>query len=277
MEVQLIKVVDSNFLRNGKLIPYLSKSTSNKIILSETILTEMFKRNPEVGAPASLKDMAPYAKQVLVTKQFPLCYHFSVTSGAQARRFIDKTQTAAFPTYVEQLLGGDAETYLARMVANGHEIARLRMKELGEQIDGVLPVYWKMSEKFSAREITAMQKGEPYAEATQRKVFDLVSTLAATNIKRAKLLVAQEPKTELEFYSHILWRYSLIHLIHFLRWVRGGQPKELSRKRLINDSQDMHVIALGTCFGGVLSGDTDLLEINREARFLLRAARVYVG
>jgi hypothetical protein len=76
--------------------------------------------------------------------------------------------------------------------------------------------------------------------------------------------------------NFFIFRYAMCIVLLYTRWVHVGQ-QERPEAKLINDVVDMHIAAVGTFFGGVLSKDERLLGVHREARYLLRIGRAYVG
>jgi hypothetical protein len=87
----------------------------------------------------------------------------------------------------------------------------------------------------------------------------------------------QYPKLNFHAFGYFIFRYAMCMTLLYTRWVHHGNLSDNTDK-LVNHVMDMHLAALGTFFGGVLSDDEMLIDVHREARWLLRATgKAFVG
>lgn len=63
----------------------------------------------------------------------------------------------------------------------------------------------------------------------------------------------------------------------YARWVHWGNlPRD--NNKICNHIVDMHLAALSTFFQGIMTDDALLIDVHREARYLLRVGqRAFVG
>lgn len=272
-----LKIADSNFLRSDDALAYLSASRSNRVALTETVLTEMYKKRPEVTVPRSLQHLARFPKQVIVLKQFPDLYHFPIKSARCARRLFDNGQTKAFPDFIADILDSGDDQLKASALQAGHANALQRMAEIERETVKLPNTFKRITDRFTKDERDQLRKRVPYADQTQRKLLDLVFDISAIMFDGVGLSSQQWPQLRVQAYDYLIFRYALCVVLLYTRWVNHGQQMEVKLPKMVNDINDAHLASVATYFGGVLSSDQKLLDIHREARYLLRLARGYIG
>lgn len=84
------------------------------------------------------------------------------------------------------------------------------------------------------------------------------------------------PKTVGDAVNSYPFRYAVCLMLHYMRWVRDGQPQR-SVEKLRNDIVDVKTAAFATFFDGLLSRDGKLTGIHAEARYIVEQLDGYVG
>ncbi|MES2443632.1 MAG: hypothetical protein V4574_12445 [Pseudomonadota bacterium] len=68
--------------------------------------------------------------------------------------------------------------------------------------------------------------------------------------------------------SNFLRSTAIVDYLSSTRSVHHGESLSPKVDKVANHMMDMHLAALGTFFGGILSNDQPLMDVHREARYL---------
>ena len=272
-----ILIADSNFLQKSALREYLIASRSNRIALAEEVLVEMHKREPALSVQKSLEIARSYPAQVVVIRGVTSFYGFQIRSAADVRRLIDKRQTAGFAQWYDDVLKTGNHYPMAGLLADAQQRARAQIEEVAATVQHIQPIFRKLRKRFDDDEVEQLQKSIPYSPNTQRKLLDIMYEISRALFVKANVPKHHYPQMMPDAFSYFVFRYAMCMTLLYTRWVQNGNLSDDTNK-LVNHVFDMHLAALGTFFGGVLSNDKMLLDVHREARWLLRMThQAFVG
>lgn len=272
-----IVIVDSNFLQKPALSEYLSASRSNKIAVAEEVLVEMHKREPALTVRKNLEVARGYPTQVIILRGVTSIYGLSINSAADARKLIDRRQTTGFAQWYDDVLQASNDCAISRSLANAKKQAQAQTQEIAAKVQHMLPIFRDIKKRFSNEELTQLRKRIPYGASTQCKLLDIMYGISRALFINTNVSEHQYPELKLHAVRYFIFRYAMCMTLLYTRWVHHGNLSEDTAK-LVNHVVDMHLAALGTFFGGVVSDDEMLVDVHREARWILRATgNAFVG
>lgn len=272
-----IMIADTNFLRKPELREYLSASRSNRVAIAEQVLVETHKREPALTVRKNLEVARGYPAQIVVLRSITSIYGLPVNSAATARRLIDKRQTTRFAQWYDDVLHVGDDDEMSRLLADAESQAQAQIKDVAAKVQYIQPIFQKMKDRFDKDELVQLRKRIPYRESTQRKLLDLMYEMSRALFVSTDVPKHQYPKLRLHAFRYFIFRYAMCMTLLYTRWIHHGNLSDDTEK-LVNHVMDMHLAAVGTFFGGILSDDEMLVDVHREARWLLRATGVaFVG
>lgn len=272
-----ILIADSNFLRKPALREYLAASRSNRIAIAEEVLVEMHKCEPALTVKKNLEIARSYPSQVVVLRGVTRIYGLPITSAAAARRLIDSRQTTGLATWYDDVLVAHESKVMSQFLAAAEKQARAQIDEIAATVQHIQPIFRNMKRRFNKEELAQLRKRLPYNDSTQRKLIDIMYGVSRALFANTNVPEAQYPKLNLHALRYFIFRYAMCMTLLYTRWVQHGNLSD-DTDNLVNHVMDMHLAAIGTFFGGVLSDDEMLVDVHREARWLLRATgQAFVG
>ena len=270
-------VVDSNFLRSPELAAHLSAKPTNHAVLTEFILMEQHKSsNPLHTVRESLAVCSKFSKQVIVLKRSPEILRLSTRSRGLQRRMIDYVQTRAFPEYCSALRDPARAEQVNFLIKRRATESAQHMALMLEDCRHLPEIYGRISNGFTTGELREVRRRHPFCRKTQFKLLDAMfeetkRLYFATNVEERYW-----PKTVADAVNSYPFRYALCLMLHYMRWVRDGEP-ERSVQKLRNDIVDVNTAAFATFFDGLLTRDGKLKGIHEEGRHIAEQLGGYVG
>lgn len=272
-----ILITDSNFLRKPALRVYLTASKSNRIALAEEVLVEMHKREAACTVQNSLEIARGFPEQVVVLRGVTRIYGMPIRSAADARALIDQPQTSGLAQWYDDVLQPERDEIMTDLLASAQKQAQAQIDEIAGTVRHIQPIFRNMKKRFNKEEILQLRKRVPYADSTQRKLLDMIYAMSRVLFTNANVPDVKYPRLNVHAFRYFIFRYAMCMTLLYTRWVHLGSLSDDTGK-LVNHVMDMHLAALGTFFGGVLSDDEMLVDVHREARFLLRASgKAFLG
>jgi Xaa-Pro aminopeptidase len=272
-----ILIADSNFLQKPALREFFAASTSNKIAVSEEVLVEMHKREPRLTVTKNLELAREYPGQVVVLRGVTGIYGLPINSAMDARKLIDSRQTARFAQWYDDVLQAEDDDAMGMLIANAQKQAQAQIEEIASAVKHIKPIFRNMKKRFDNEELAQLRKRIPYSESTQRKLLDIMFGVSRALFVNAKVPAHLYPHFNGHAFRYFIFRYAMCMTLLYTRWVHFGNFSDDINK-LVNHVVDMHLAALGTFFSGVLSDDEMLIDVHREARWLLRTTgSAFVG
>lgn len=272
-----ILIADSNFLQKPVLRNYLSASRSHRIALAEEVLVEMHKREPACTIRENLEVARGFPGQVVVLRGVTGIYGMPIRSAADSRKLIDQRQTTGFAQWYDDVLQSQQGDVMTGFLAGAQEQAQARVNEIAATVEHLQPTFRKVKELFDEDQLAQLRKRIPYADGTQRKLLDIMYAMSRALFENANVSERHYPRLNVHAFRYFIFRYAMCMTLLYTRWVHIGNLSDDSNK-LVNHVIDMHLAALATFFGGVLSDDKMLVDVHREARFLLRASgKAFLG
>lgn len=272
-----ILIADSNFLQKPALLEYLSATRSNKIALAEEVLVEMHKRDPRYTVTKCLEQARRFPKQVLVLRGVTSIYGLPIRSAADARKLVDERQTRGFADWYDDVVEAGDDTKMGRFLIGREVQAREQIEEIARSVQHIQPIFRNIKKRFDKDELAQLRKRVPYGASTQKKLLEVMYAISRVLFVNTNVPERQYPQLNFHAFRYFIYRYAMCMTLLYTRWVHHGNLSDNTDK-LVNHVFDMHLAALATFFGGILSDDEMLVDVHREARWLLRAsARAYVG
>lgn len=272
-----ILIADSNFLQKPALRVYLSGSRSNRIALAEEVLVEMHKREPAYTIQKNLEVARDFPKQVVVLRGATRIYGLPIHSAADARKLVDHRQTVGFAQWYDDVLQSEGDDVMTGFLAEAQKQAQARVEEIAATVKYIQPIFRNLKKRFDKGELTQLRKRVPYGDGTQRKLLDIMYAISRALFIKTNVPEWQYPPLNVHALRYFIFRYAMCMTLLYTRWVHHGNLSDDTGK-LVNHIMDMHLAALGTFFGGVLSDDEMLVDVSREARFLLRVTgKAFLG
>ena len=272
-----ILIADSNMLRKTALREYLAASSSNRIAIAEEVLVEMHKCEPALTVRQNLELARGFDAQVIVLRGVTSIYGRSINSAADARSLIDRRQTSSFAQWYDEVLqaGNDAST--SEFLVEAEKKAQAQNAQIATSVRHIEPIFKIIKQQFNKEEQSQLRNRTPYSNDTQHKLIDTMYGISRALFDYMNVPKHQIPQLNAHHFGYFIFRYAMCMTLLYTRWVHNGNLSNDTSK-LVNDVVDMRLAALGTFFGGVMSDDKRLVDVHREARFLLRAtSRAFVG
>lgn len=272
-----ILVADSNFFRKPALSEYLAASRSNRIAVAEEVLVEMHKCEPALTVQKSLELARGFPAQVIVLRGVTSIYSLPISSAADARSLIDKRQTTRFAQWYDDVLQAGDDTAMSGLLVDAKKQAQAQIEEIAAMVQHIQPVFGTIKKRFDKGELAQLRNRTPYSDDTQRKLLDIMYGISRALFVKTNVPEHQYPQLNSHAFRYFIFRYAMCMTLLYTRWVHRGNLSDDIGK-LVNHVMDMHLAALGTFFGGVLSDDEMLVDVHLEARWLLRVSgQAFVG
>lgn len=273
-----LKIADSNVLQHYPtlLTEYLQASRSNKVAIPEEVMIEKHKGNAALSITRSFEQARRHPYQVVLLRSLPSIYGWSICSAAGARHLIDQEQTKHFAAWYDAIVTKSNAPDVKEHLASRSRQAQEQLDEIGKSVEHMLPIFEMLNEDFEPGELTQLRKRKSYGRTTQIKLMEIMYRITRALFRNAGVPEHRQPLLVSDAPHYFIFRYAMCMTLLYTRWVNAGTWSE-KRDRLVNDVIDMHIAALGTFYGGVLSMDERLVDVHREARFMLRNIRAFVG
>jgi hypothetical protein len=263
------KVVDTNFLQDEALRPYLSASPDNYAVLTDYAAMEAYKGDSLTWIYDRMEILAQYPKQVLVLKGTQDICGLRGQAETSQDPLIDEIQTREFSEYCDHLLAakrGDLSLQ-QQLLEHGREASAhidrmlLDMPTLSTGIDLVEKTY-------SPAELKILRRREEHTPQMRERLVQNVLLLAGYLFKDHPG-VAELPRGP-EVRNTFIFRYALCGYVSILKRIADGGAGKAKPDKLRNDVIDVNFAAYATYFDGLLTADKRAGEIYAEADFLLR-------
>lgn len=262
-------VIDTNILQSEELLRYFSQRAENFAVVVDYLMIETLKADDPSMIFKSMRLLSQYPKQVIVLKgTIDICGLHTRSAGLQ-RRMIDYSQTTEFPNYCKNLaLTERGDTHFLRSLNQLRDDAKVQISRMRNDAKTVASAFGEMEQLFSQQDIKALRRAEPIAPT-------LVDNVARKVMELAAILMSRHPKVSnapsyVELSSSFLFRSALCMFLVWIRWVNHGSPKKVRDDKIQNDLIDSIFSAYATYFDGLLSSDSKLNQLHRDARAWLK-------
>ncbi len=271
------KIVDSNFLRSTDLTKYLAGSSSRRIVLTEFILMEQFKKNASVTVRNSFEICSKFSRQVITLKRSPEILRVATRGSGLAKRMIDQNQTAAFPEFCSLLVNASRANAVDSHIRRREKESVAHMAQLLDDCRHVPAIFDRISKTFTQSELTEIRKRTPLSGSTQTKLLDTMFDESRRLYLATDVEEQFWPPTIGAAINSYPFRYALCLVLLYMRWIKDGKPRARAPEKVRNDVVDANTAAFATYFDGVLSNDVKLKSVHNEARYLLTQMDGYIG
>jgi len=268
-----ILLADMNYLQRPELISFVARSRSNKVAIAAETLVEAHKREPKLTIEKCFRGLRDHPDQVLILHGAPTCYAGPMKSARDVRGIISEAQSNDFPTWYDQVCGGVLDDLMEAKQAE----AQATIEAIRAQVADMEPTFQQMRRHFTDEERKTIRSNKPAGAATQGKLVELMYEISRVMFRVNGVPAECQPQIRYQAFDYFVFRYSMCMILLYVRWLQEGNLSA-NPDRLVNHVIDMHVAALATYFGGILTRDAMLSDTHRIARKLLRlSGHAYVG
>ena len=269
-------VADSNALRNPALKDYFHRSRENSILLADTTLIEMWKRNAVFTSKNSLLIASQFLDRVFVLKKTHEVLDYQITDENGAASLIDYQATLEIRRLCRDLMTLPEPESVVEEMAEKELMAKRYIAELQQQIADLEAGLVDVTKQFNSDQIRQLRTGNGVTTETKKMLLELwKETTGRFMIDNAMV----KPKSAMLFKDTLgmfASRYSLCMMIYYVLWVQKGRQTGQEHLRL-NDVIDMQIAAMSTFFNGMLSTDALAFNTSRAVRAILANYGAYVG
>lgn len=262
-------VIDSNRIQTDELAQFLTRSPSNKAVITDWLMIEAYKGDTLSSIFRSLDVVSRFPKQVLVLKNTGMCMKTAIGSP-MARRLIWNEHTENFPQFVLEVQSAQqGNVIMTETLIERGKLANDRMEVLLSATDGFLKQNQTMQADFSQDDIDAIRGRRAGSSKLVARIMYLALSLG--NELADSLAVRKLDIEDKNLSKRFLFRFCLASLCSFLEWVRTGSQNSIKPEKIRNDYVDAIFSAYGSYFNGIMTGDNKLKLIHSINIALLQA------
>jgi hypothetical protein len=266
-------VIDTNRLQSDELWAFLAMSPDNIAVLPDYVAMESFKPASLEGLRTQFAILSRFPDQVLILKGTGEVSQLNPDAVDMADAMIDREHSSDFKTFcrllplAERSLAVRAQLEERAGWAQGHmEVMLKGLEALGAAMD-------EFRAPFTATELAAIRRDEPFTQDMARKFHDLADAMANGVFEQMPDLV--RPSTE-NRHDHFIVRYALGYAAYMVSRIRAGAIRRNAAAER-NDTIDVLLAVYGTYFDGVMSDDTLTNEVHHVARAILQEQGAALG
>lgn len=265
-------VIDSNGLRDDRLLTFLRTSPSNVAIITDYAAMEALKGDPVLGMSESMKFLAEFPNQVWVLRNTQLVCGLSGVSKGLQRRLLDVPSTKQFARFcaaLDMATNGNRDA-IDQLVTLGQE-ARRHLDRVEQDARGFAENSVSIAREFSTQEQEQIVSEASLSKRLLDKLFTHVACLA-TVIFQQHPQVKNLPQSSTVLNTYI-FRSSLAHMLLGFQYASYGGVSGKSTEKVRNDMVDSHFACYSTFYDGILSNDRRTNWLAVRTRNLLIQAR----
>ena len=267
--VEMRKVVDSNYLQSPKLRTYLSRASSNFVVLTDYAWMEAYKGNTLGSIHRSMAILCEFPRQVLILKGTKVVGTLSGRRSGLVRRLFWPEGTKSFARFCRDLKDAEAgDKGIQRALLEHGRVATEQMEKVLSDASDMVEIFRDISKIYSSEEIAKFRRGGTYTREMVQKTLDFVMLLAAGTMRRHPHGVRVPARDEI--MNTFLFRHALCAVLLFIRWVRDGSQTEIKQEKIRNDLVDVNFATYATYFDGLLTEDRKLASLHDEACLMLK-------
>lgn len=262
------KVLDSNYATKPELEEYLSRSESNRVVITDFFGIEANKGDNLDGVHRSYEILGRFPHQIDVLKPTGKIMKLKARQRGMQSRFIDSKQSSTFNDYFEALVKAREgnQSYIDAL-----EDQRLKARALVDRFlaetESFRQAVDEFSESYNSSELKQLRSHKELSLQTARKMVNHVVIMTRVYFDQS----GGDAKS-LHFHNVpglYLFRLALCQRIQIQTWISYGGAKDAGNDRLLNDLVDYHQAAYATVFDGFLSGDRKAQKIYGNAKDII--------
>lgn len=264
-------VIDSNGLRDDRLLSFLRSSPSNVAVITDYAAMEALKGDPVVGMSESMKLLAKFPNQVWLLKNTLLICGLSGVSKGLQRRLLDVPGTKQFTNFCVALdkANNGNRNVIDQLLALGQE-ARSHLNRIEQDARGFAENSVAIAREFSAQERERIVSEASLNNMLLDKLLTHVAYLAAV-IFQQHPQVKNLPRSSTVLNTYI-FRSSLAHMLLGFQYASYGGVSGKSTDKVRNDMVDSHFACYSTFYDGILSNDRRTNWLAMRTRKVLHQA-----
>ena len=264
-----MKVIDSNFLQNAKLVEYFEESPTNFAVLTDYGAMEAYKGSTLQSIYKSMRTPCRFPHQIVVLKGTTAIAEIQPRPQGMQKEMIDEAQTLEFSSYCGLLSQAeDGERFLEGQILENGSVANKHMERIHQDAMGVSAAISEISEEYSVDDLRIIRKRDVYSSSIIERMLSHVYEITGLLFSEHPQNISMPNHSKLP-YSFI-FRYSLCIYLLAIEWIANGGTEGVKAAKMRNDMVDMNYVAYATYFDGLLSHDAKANGIYDDASFLVR-------
>lgn len=254
------KVVDINYLRRPELEGYLTKSTDNRIVLTDFAAMEIYKCNAVKNLIRQLEIVSRYSTRVFVLKGTREIVQLTLGSCKLPEILIDVDQTIGFHDFCRlnrTALKGD--TSLREEVISKQIVASQYLEEQKQSHQLLVEGIKGFAKLYNPSHLKELRSGKKLSQGIMENITKHIMLISGLLFKKHPDINAPPDFQYLK--DSFVFRFAVSTYYLSLKWIKDGGIDQVAPEKLSNDVVDMNYIAYATYFDGLLSLDKKLNEI----------------
>lgn len=177
-------VVDTNYLQSEALRKFLSRSNSNRAVLTDYAAMEAYKSKIPDFMFQQMKIPAEFPKQIIVLKHTRMAGALSGRTKGLQKRLIDKDQTKNFSQYCADLEAAQSgDPRLKDELLEHHREALEHMENMLTEMSKIMDAFKGIEGTFTKDEIRDFRVGASYSGSALETLFGNINEMTFKFIK----------------------------------------------------------------------------------------------
>lgn len=264
------RLADSSSLRSSELEDYLRASRDNRVLVSEVTAFESYKSGNLDAIARNFAICARFPQQVEILRCTSEIIELESNGPVQATRYVEPHQTREFGRFcflLDRARAGDAQ--LKRQVedhiaASTDRVARVH-SGVAQFAEGI-----RLVTRDLGQDVVQALRKEIYTAETLRPVWRGVMWLAGHTFVNCYPNKVGFPDLN-DALQLFTFRFSTASFLLAVSWIRRGGLDQVKESRLVNDLLDMQQVAVATRFDGILTRDSNLIDLYEETLIFIEA------
>lgn len=258
-------VIDSNKLQSDELRAFLSRSRSNRAVLTDYAAMEAHKGDTLASIFKSMQVVADFPRQVIILKGTSAVGAMRGRASGLQRRLVDEVQTRDFPQYIDHLRSAQRGNLgLQTQLLEHGRVASEHLGRMLKDAETTGAVFAELAQRYTKEERQAVRLDERYPSGFLDKAAETLALLVNGAFEKHPG-VTWKPTFE-ELPNTFILRYTLCIYLLVLDWAARGDALGAKPWKLQNDFVDANFAAYGTYFDGLMTGDVKLRRLHGQAR-----------
>lgn len=270
-----IYLADTNFLRDPRLHRYLRGSKTNKLAISDHVMMEAMKKDPEITVRKTFWIASQYPCQIVGLKGQRFSYSRPIAGGRDIRNLFIKNDRDDFSEWYRHMSEAEINPDVRQYQRDWQADAIKVHDQVAQQVHGLEIVFRTIKETLTSDEISEIKSGQLTNESTQHKLVKHISGISQSLFERAGVTNVMRIRTLRQASNFFLFRYSICIVVLFFKFVENGNIAQATEK-LVNHIVDMELAAEASYFNGILTNDRSVRRMHRLTRRMVSLLGGYV-
>jgi hypothetical protein len=269
-------VIDTNCLGHGDLETYLAGAKDHRGLISQVTMIEIHK-DAAIDITRKLMAIAcRYPRQIEILQDESDLTYMAGGTRRLARRLIDPVQTADFGAYCATVIKAPIDPQIEGQFRSLKAQSEDYVGDVASRAANLFNLYRLAEAGFTESDLRHLRKRDVFPSDLVAKLVDFAFSVRGVLIRGGSERETAFPSLTREVINTVLFRYSLMVVLFFARWVQTGKTDITNPDRLTNQLLDFKIAAVATFFDGLLTKDAALTELFDDAVLVVGAMGGYV-